>query len=192
MKPLELPEIKNIADYELEREQWRPTVMAFKDRRRIEAGEHIIFLFENRDTVRYHIQEMLRIERIVKKEDIQHEVDTYNELIPSSGELSATMLIAYPSAGERDVKLRELLGLENHVWIQVCGTERTLARFDTRQISTDRISSVQYVKFPLSGEQIRCWRGGAVLLIDHPHYKCSRAFTPAELEELASDFADDE
>ncbi|MBI2817429.1 MAG: DUF3501 family protein [Acidobacteria bacterium] len=189
MKPLKLAEIKNIADYELEREQWRPAIMALKDRRRIEAGEHIIFLFENRDTVRYQIQEMLRIERIAKTEDVQHELDTYNELIPSDGELSATMLIAYPSANERDVKLRELLGLENHVWLQVCGAERTPARFDTRQISTDRISSVQYAKFPLTDQQIRCWRDGAVLLIDHPHYKCSRALTSAELEELASDLS---
>src|SRR5581483_7329202 len=109
------------------------------------------------------------------------------ELIPAEGELSATMLIAYPSAEERDVKLRELLGLEHHVWLQVCGTERVAARFDTRQIATDRLSSVQYVKFPLGAEQIRRWKQGAVLLIDHPNYRCSRALTSAELEELASD-----
>src|SRR5689334_22488444 len=124
MRPLEFAEIKNIADYEIEREHWRPEIMMLKDRRRIEAGEHVLFLFENRETVRYQIQEMLRVERIVKKDDIQHELDTYNELIPREGELSATMLIAYPSPEERAVKLRELLGLEDHVWLQVCGTER--------------------------------------------------------------------
>jgi hypothetical protein len=187
MRPLEFSEIKNIAEYELEREHWRPEIMALKDRRRIEAGDHVIFLFENRDTLRYQIQEMLRIERIVRAEDIQHEIDTYNELIPRAGDLSATVLIAYPSAEERAVKLHELLGLEDHIWLQVCGTERIRGEFDDRQISTDRISSVQYVKFRLTPEQISHWNEGAALLIDHPHYKCSRTLTPVELQELATD-----
>ncbi len=187
MHPIEISDIKNIAEYEAEREQWRPAIMALKDRRRIEAGEHVIFLFENRDTVRYQIQEMIRIERIVKLEGIQHEVDTYNELIPQKGELSATMLVAYTSVEERDVKLRELLGLENHVWLEVPGTPRIPARFDTRQIATDRISSVQYVKFRLSEEQVRRWKDGAKLIIDHPKDHSKRPLSKPELDELAAD-----
>ena len=90
--------------YELERKQWRPLVVALKDRRRVRVGDHLTFLFENRETVRYQIQEMLRIERIVETAAIRHELDTYNEQIPAEGELSATLLIEYEStvAAEED------------------------------------------------------------------------------------------
>ncbi len=118
MRPIAVSEIKNLVEYELERETWRPQVMALKDRRRIRVGDHLTFLFENRDTVRYQIQEMLRIERIVKPAEVAHEVETYNELIPAAGELSACLLIEYESPEERDIRLRELLGLEDHIWIQ--------------------------------------------------------------------------
>ena len=89
MRPIELSEIKNIADYELIRPALRPRMIALKDRRRISVGDHLTFLFENRETVLYQIQEMMRIERIVKPEEVAHEVATYNELIPGDGELSA-------------------------------------------------------------------------------------------------------
>jgi hypothetical protein len=158
MKPVDLSEIRNIAEYELERTTWRSQVMALKDRRRVRAGAHLTFLFENRDTVRYQIQEMMRIERIVEPQAIRHEVETYNELIPLPGELSASLLIEYDSPEERDVALRDLIGLENHVWLAVGNYPRAQARFDTRQISTDRISSVQYVKFPLSPEMRVEWK----------------------------------
>jgi hypothetical protein len=189
MKKVELSEIKNIAAYEVEREQWRPQVLAIKDRRRIRLGNHITFLFENRDTVRYQIQEMMRIERIVKEHDIAHEVKTYNELIPEPGELSASLLIEYESPEERAVKLHELLGLEQHLWFYVNGSGRSRAIFDMRQMATDRISSVQYVKFELRPEQMKAWSSGAKLVSDHPKYLAERELTRQELEELAADFA---
>ena len=183
MRPIAVSEIKNLVEYELERETWRPLVMALKERRRIRVGDHLTFLFENRDTVRYQIQEMLRIERIVKPAEVAHEVETYNELIPAAGELSACLLIEYESAEERDIRLRELLGLENHIWL--AGAQ---ARFDDRQISTDRISAVQYVKFPLTPEQAAQFPSGAKLVVDHPHYQAERVLLLAELAELSVDF----
>jgi len=189
MKPLEFSEIRNIADYEAERKSWRPQVMALKDRRRIRLGEHMTFLFENRETVRYQIQEMMRIERIVEPEAIRHELDTYNELIPGPNELSASLLIEYETPAERAVKLRELLGLERHIWLEVAG-RRTPARFDTRQISSDRLSSVQYLKFPLTAEQAARWKEGARLIVDHPHYRAEHRLTPAELDELGRDLTE--
>jgi uncharacterized protein DUF3501 len=189
VRPVEFSELKNIAEYELERPAWRPRVLALKERRRIEVGEHMTFLFENRETVRYQIQEMMRIERMVRTEDIAHEVATYNELVPKPGELSATLLIAYPSEEERDVMLRKLLGLEEHVWVEVTGAARSAARFDTRQIATDRISSVQYVKFPLTDEQVRRWKHGAKFVVDHPSYRAERVLSQAEIEELSGDLS---
>ena len=188
MKPVKISEITNIADYELERPALRERVIALKDRRRITVGGHLTFLFENRDTVRYQIQEMMRIERLVKPADIQHEVDTFNELIPGPNELSATLLVEYPTPEERDVKLRELLGLENHVLLRVADMPATKARFDTRQIATDRISSVQFIRFALSPDQIARWNEGAAIIVDHPAFKAEHPLTPAELSELAVDF----
>lgn len=189
MQPVAVSEIKNLAEYELEREHWRPVVMALKDRRRIRVGDHLTFLFENHDTVRYQIQEMLRIERIAKPEEIAHEVATYNELIPGPDELSASLLVEYETPAERAVRLRELLGLERHIWLVVEGQTPAPAVFDSRQISTDRISSVQYIKFRLTPEQAAAFPRGAKIVVDHPHYRAERALSQAELQELAQDLA---
>lgn len=189
MNPVELSEIKNIADYEIERATLRPAMMALKDRRRIRVGAHMTFLFENRETVRYQIQEMTRIERTVDTAAIRHEVETYNELIPGRGELSASLLVEYDSPEERAVALHDLLGLERHVWLAVADQPPSQARFDTRQISTDRISSVQYVKFSLTPEQCVVWSQGARLVVDHPKYKGETALTAEQLRELGADFA---
>jgi Protein of unknown function (DUF3501) len=189
MKPIGIEEIKNIAEYELERKTLRPRIMALKERRRVSVGSHLTLLFENHATVLYQIQEMMRIERLVEPQAIRHEVDTYNELIPLPGQLSATLLIEYASPEERDVKLRELLGLENHVWLAVADLPRGPARFDTRQISTTRISAVHYVKFPLTEEQRARWGQGARIVVDHPQYQAETELTPQQLGELAQDFA---
>jgi hypothetical protein len=188
MKPIDPSEIKNIAEYEVERRTLRPAMIALKDRRRVRVGDHLTFLFENRETVRYQIQEMMRIERIVDRDAIRHEVDTYNELIPYRGELSASLLIEYESEDERREQLHKLLGLENHVWMAVGDLPPARARFDTRQISTDRLSSVQYVKFPLTPEQRACWRQGVRIRVDHPAYSVEQALTPEQLSELEKDF----
>ena len=187
MRPVDISEIQDIAAYELARPQWRPRMMALKDRRRIPVGAHLTLLFENRETVRYQIQEMMRIERIMRPEEIAHEVETYNELIPAPGGLSATLLIEYPSPEERAVRLHELLGLENHVWLEVSGGGRTRACFDTRQIATDRLSAVQYLKFQLTPEQAAKFSAGAKIVADHPKYQAEQALTGEQLRELAVD-----
>jgi hypothetical protein len=188
MKPIELAEISNIADYEIERRTLRPRMMALKDRRRIRVGEHLTFLFENRETVRYQIQEMMRIERIVDLAAIRHEVETYNELIPPPGGLAACLLIEYASAEERDAKLRELLGIEEHVFIAVAGQPPSKAVFDARQIASDRVSAVQYIRFELTAEQRAGWRDGVRMVVDHPGYPAETVLTAEQIAELAGDF----
>jgi hypothetical protein len=145
-----------------------------------------MFLFENRDTVRYQIQEMMRIERLQTPHEIAHEVKTYNELIPGPRELSASLLIEYETPAERDIWLRALLGLEHHIWFEA-GGQRSSARFDDRQISTDRLSSVQYIKFQLSPQQVEAFPRGASIVVDHPKYPASQELTPEQLQELAAD-----
>ncbi len=189
MNPVALSEIKNIAEYEMERQDLRPRMMALKERRRITVGGHFTFLFENRETVRYQVQEMMRIERMVAPQAIAYELLTYNELIPLAGELSATLLIEFDDPAERKFRLRDLLGLEDHIWIEVEGEPPSCARFDTRQIATDRISAVQYLKFPLTPEQRSRWHNGVRIVIDHPAYPAAHSLTPAQIEELKADFA---
>lgn len=186
MRPVEISDIKNIAEYELLRPELRPRMMALKDRRRVRLGDHLTLLFENRETVLYQIQEMMRVERMVKADDIANEVATYNELIPAPGELSATLLIEYEDAEQRAVWLRKLLGLERHLWLEA-GGERCQARFDLRQMSPQRLSAVQYLKFPLSPEQIRNFSRGVRIISDHPNYAAAYALSREQLLELEQD-----
>lgn len=190
MQPVTLAEIKNIAEYELERESWRPQVLAAKERRRIRVGGHLTFLFENRETVRYQVQEMMRIERLVRQHDIEHELGTYNELIPKKNGLCASLLIEYETPAERAVWLRELLGLENHIWFVVGDSAPVKASFDTRQIATDRISSVQYISFQFSAEQAGMMsKGVAKIVVDHPRYQAETVLSAEQAAALVEDLA---
>ena len=148
MKAIGLDLILPYAEYERVRAVLRPLFIAEKERRRLALGEHVTLLFENLQTVWYQVEEMLRVERIAAPEAIRHEIETYSELLPSPQELSATVLIEYAAPGERDAALQRLVGLEQHVWLVIDG-RRQAARFDTRQMSRDRISAVQFARFPL-------------------------------------------
>jgi hypothetical protein len=194
VKPVTLKEILPFEQYEILRPRLRPLFIAEKNRRRLSVGEHLTLLFENGQTVWYQIAEMVRTERMRDEAAIRHEIDTYNELLPRPGELSATLLIEYAEVAERDVALRELLGLERHLWIRT-GNRRELARLDARQIATDRISSVQFVRFPLGGldssEFLALARAGKVAIeSDHPKLQVRGEISVALAELLSQDLAD--
>jgi hypothetical protein len=110
-------------------------------------GEHLTFLFENHATVRHQIQEMMRAERIVREADIQHEIETYNELLGGPGELGCTLLIAVEDAAVRAQRLREWMLLPEHLYVRLPDGRRIPAQFDARQRGDDRLSSVQYLRF---------------------------------------------
>jgi hypothetical protein len=172
VKSVTLKEILPFEQYEILRPRLRPLFIADKENRRLTLGEHITLLFENGQSVWYQIQEMVRTERLSTEDAIRHEIDTYNELLPRSGELAATMLIEYPEPQERDLHLRELVGLENHLWIRI-GERREKARLDSRQIATDRVSAVQFVRFPLGGLEPHEFKaladqGKIAIEVDHP------------------------
>jgi hypothetical protein len=190
MRPITLDEILSYADYERIRPRLRPMLIAEKDRRRLMVGEHLTLLFENDRTVWYQIQEMIRTERIAGQEAIQHEIDTYNELLPSRGELSATMLVQFAEPAERDKWLKELLGLDQHIWMTI-GSRRIRGRFDQNQMDEERISSVQFVRFAAGVDGsafIASARGGQVVLeVGHPRLT---AKAPIDLQ-LASALAED-
>jgi len=152
MRPIERSEIVDYQTYEDSRAQTRAEALAAKNARRIQVGEHLTFLFENRETVRYQVQEMMRVEKIVREAEIQHEIDTYNELLHDDGSLGASLLIGIDDEADRQVKLRDWLGLPEKLYAKL--EDGTLVRpeFDPRQVGEDRLSSVQYLKFPLGGK----------------------------------------
>jgi hypothetical protein len=197
MKPIERSEILGLAEYEKIRDRFRDRVIAEKKRRRVQVGAIVSAVFENRDTVLLQIQEMLRTERITRPAAIDHEIATYNELLPGPGELSCTLMVEIPDKAERDAFLTAAVGLEKHVWL-TAGTLRVAARSIDRGGSGDRTTAVHYLKFALPTPLVRSLRGAAEgtetlthleLVIDHPTYS-EEAVLPAEtIIELGQDLA---
>lgn len=172
MKPLTPLEVLPVNTYDRVRPLLRPLCIAEKARRRLAVGPHLTLMFENRQTIWYQIQEVLRAERIFEDTAINHEVETYNELLPRPGELFATLLIEYADPAERDLELTRLVGLERHLWMVLDG-RRFGARFDDRQMSPDQISAVQFIAFPLGADASHFEKlaaaGKVAIKVDHPH-----------------------
>jgi uncharacterized protein DUF3501 len=172
LKPITFEETLSLADYERVRDRLRPLFIHEKERRRLHVGSHLTLLFENAQTAWYQIHEMIRTEKMTQREGIQHEIDTYNELLPAAGELAATLLIEYTEPRERDAALSRLVGLERHLWMKI-GGQKIAARFDDRQLSSEQVSAVQFVRFKLEGVDASqllaaAAKGDAAVEADHP------------------------
>ncbi len=152
MRTVTRAEILDPGAYERVRDAARSGVLEEKRRRRVHVAGVLTFLFENTATVRYQIQEMVRAERMLRDEDVRHELETYNELLGGAGELGVTLLVELPDPTLRDQKLREWLPLPGHLYVKLAGGEKVRPRHDPRQIGEDRLSSVQYLKFDVRGE----------------------------------------
>ena len=194
MERVKPDEVLDIAQYERIRPDFRTKVLEAKEHRRVTVGPVFTFLFENHLTVLYQVQEMMRVERIVEPKAIAHEISTYNELIPPAGGLGATLLLEYTDPVERDRELRKLLGLEKHVRLELDGLPAVNGQFDTRQWNDEKVSSVQYLTFPLAAEHRAQWSalgnaGRIRLVVDHPHYRYQTVLTPETVAALGEDLA---
>jgi len=181
MKRVSREEIQDYVTYEEQRDKLRKKIMKIKDLRRINVGGVLSFLFENTDTVRYQIQEMIRVERIVKETDILHEIKTYNDLLGNSGELGCTLLIEIDDPEERQKKLIQWLDLPNHLYLSLEDGSRIRASFDERQIGDSRLSSVQYIKFNTGGKT------PVAIGSDLPLLKAETTFTVEQQKALSED-----
>ncbi|MCI0340749.1 MAG: DUF3501 family protein [Planctomycetales bacterium] len=152
MKPVTRREILDFQTYDDARAAFRQEVMAAKALRRVGIGSCLTLLFENRLTVRYQVQEMIRAERMVRERDIRHEIETYNELLGGPGELGATLLIEIEDPAERDEKLGRWLALPRHVYLRLEDGRKVRAKFDRRQVGKESLSAVQYLKFDVGAE----------------------------------------
>jgi hypothetical protein len=190
MQKVTLDEIVGVERYERIRPEFRRRIIELKKNRRVTVGDRITFVFENHDTVLFQIQEMVRTERIIDLDKIRFEVDTFNELIPAEGELSATMLIEITRAEQIRPELVRLIGIDRAVALQIGGCHKVPAVFEPGRSREDNLSAVQYVRFPLSPEAraaFRDERQEAVLVIDHPNYRARTVLPPAVRHSLAAE-----
>lgn len=151
MNLVQRQDVLDYVTYEEQRATIREAVLKKKEPRRVHLGPYLTFLFENHDTVLYQIQEMMRIEKIVKEKEIQHEIDTYNQLLGDPGDLGCTLLIEIDDKAVREVKLKQLMGLPEKIYLVLVNGKKVYATYDPGQVGSDRLSSVQYLRFQTEG-----------------------------------------
>jgi hypothetical protein len=193
MRPLAIGELAGIDAYEALRDGYRARVMALKAHRRLAVGERVTLVFENRETIRFQVQEMMRVERLREPAKIQAELDVYNDLVPGDAELSATLLIEITEAGRIRAELDRLIGLDEHVFLAL-GDRRVRARFDEKQLDEERISAVHYLRFPLGADGAARLADPGVparVAIEHPSYRAEAGLPPALRASLVADLARD-
>ena len=178
--------------YAKARNEFRAKVLAHKKNRTVHLGSHVTLLFEDELTMRYQVQEMLRVERIFEEAEIQHELDSYNPLVPDGSNLKATMQIEYEEVEERKRMLTRLREIERKVWVQVEGFARVyaIADEDLERETDEKTSSVHFLRFELTGEMKSALKRGAALGtgIDHAEYEAAvPALPPAVRDALVAD-----
>lgn len=196
MEKIQPSEVRNLVEYEQIREPMRARIIALKRNRRVSVGENLTFLFENRDTVLFQIQEMVRTERIVDEDKIREEVDTYNALIPGAGELSATLFIEIPELarlGPDEVRraVNRFQGLDRQgVYLKVGERFTIPARFEEGHSKEEKMAAVHYLRFGLSGEAIALLADPsqhAGLVVDHPRYNARTGIAAGVRREMLAD-----
>jgi recombinational DNA repair ATPase RecF len=191
MKKIILDDILGFSAYEIVREQFRQGIIERKKARRIAVGDKISLVFENRDTVIFQIQEMLRAERITDLDKIREEIAVYNELIPDAGELSATMFLEIEDQTHLRDSLLKFLGIDEALSFKI-GASTVAGRFEEGRSKEDKISAVQYVRFRLDSDAQKALMGGAraELTVNHQNYQASQVLSPDQQKSLAQDLVD--
>ena len=195
MKKLNREDLFSLEKYAEVRPQFRAQVMAHKKNRQVSIGPNAMLYFEDRLTMQYQVQEMLRIERIFEAGAINEELQAYNPLIPDGHNWKATFMVEFPDVEERRVALRRLKGVEKHVWARVTGFEpvRPHADEDLEREDEEKTSSVHFLRFELTPDMVRAVKRGAAVAmgIDHPAYTHQVDPVPAVIRDsLAKDLSD--
>jgi Protein of unknown function (DUF3501) len=193
VRKLTAADLMSLEQYARERSAFRARLIEHRRVRSLGLGQHCSWSFEDRQTVQYQIQEMLRAERIFEPAGIEEELSAYNPLIPDGANLKATLLLEYPEREERVQRLAQLRGFERHCWMQVAGCERVyaIADEDLPRETADKTSAVHFLRFEFSAPMIAAARAGAALAagVDHPQYTVSAEPLAAPLRAaLLADF----
>ena len=177
--------LMTLEQYARERPAFRARVLAHKQNRSLALGDHLSLLFEDELTIRYQIQEMLRIEKIFEEDGIQGELEAYNPLVPDGSNFKATLLIEYPNVDERRRMLARLKGIEDAIWVQAAGCERVfaIADEDLERENEEKTSAVHFLRFELTPEMKSYLKEGATLAIgvNHPEYAAEVPAIPESL-----------
>jgi hypothetical protein len=192
MNKITFKDILPLPEYEKVRETLKRKVIQLKEERRIHLGEIVTVLFENQETVKRQIQEMMRVEHIYEEQKIQNEIDIYNALIPDQDELSATLFIEIVEESKIKPQLDQMIGFDNgkSLFFQI-GPDRVYAKFEEGHSNESRISAVHYVRFNLTPEQIKRFqtqKDAISLRIDHINYQAETRLTNKNRESLSLDF----
>lgn len=179
---IERADIVDFQTYEDDREEIRARILELKEPRRIHLGENLTFLFENRETLVYQVQEIMRTEKIVRESAIVDEIETYNRMLGEPGELGCALLIEIPDAADRKPLLTQWLGLQEHLYLVLEDGSRVYATFDPTQVGDDRISAVQYLRFA-------CPTPPVAIGTDFQALAAEVELTDAQREALAADLA---
>ncbi|HVA55697.1 MAG TPA: DUF3501 family protein [Gammaproteobacteria bacterium] len=177
---LEGTDLWSLEDYAHKRTAFREQVMAHKKNRSLQIGPHVRLLFEDRLTMQYQVQEMLRAERIFEAEGIQDELNVYNALIPDGSNWKATMLIEFDDVAERQKALTRLIGIENKTWMQVAGHQPVyaIADEDMERENADKTSSVHFLRFELTPAMMKAFKAGIALNAGVSHENYHESATP--------------
>jgi hypothetical protein len=192
MRPLTVEDIRNLHEYEVERTDFRQKVIGIKARRRLPLGPLMTVVFENRDTVRFQIQEMLRVERIVQPDRVQDELDVYNELLPGPGEVAATLFIEITEQERIQSILDGFIGLDEAGRLRLTVGGRSYpALFAPGQSREDRISAVHYIRFRLGAEGLAALESGqeTALEVSHGDYAARQVLPKETVRELIADLS---
>ena len=193
MAQLAREDLFSLEEYAEKRADFRAQVMAHKKSRQVHLGEHATLYFENKLTMQYQIQEMLRIEKIFDKEGIQEELDAYNPLIPDGKNLKATFMVEYDDVDERKVALAKLIGIEDKVYVQVKGFDKSyaIADEDLERDTEEKTSSVHFMRFEFSDEMVAAAKSGADIAVGVEHENYNMATDPVDKavrDSLSADF----
>ena len=185
-------DLMSLEQYSTARQDFRAQVLEHKRNRNLALGPNATWSFEDRLTMQYQVQEMLRVERIFEADAIQEELDAYNPLIPDGRNWKATFLLEFPDIDERRQRLAQLKGVEDRCWVQVAGCERVwaIADEDLERENDDKTSSVHFLRFELSPQMCAQMKAGAALAagIDHDNYRHEVARVPQNIRDsLAKD-----
>ena len=190
--PLAASDLMSLEQYHRERPAFRERVLAHKKNRQVAIGPNATLYFEDRLTMQYQVQEMLRIERIFETEAIEEELAAYNPLIPTGRNLKATFMLEFPDVDERRKKLAKLAGIENHLYAQAGDLDPVLciADEDLDRTDGDKTSAVHFVRFEFDDAAVKALEQGAELkfFIDHAEYAHESALTPEQRAALIADF----
>ena len=185
MQKISPDSLMTLESYAKARKDFRARVIAHKKNRTLQIGEHVTLIFEDELTIRYQVQEMLRVERIFEQEGIRQELDAYNPLIPDGRNFKATMMIEYEDANERRAALARLKGIEDRAWVRVegCAPVYAIADEDLERETEEKTSSVHFLRFELTREMVEALKYGMGLGvgIDHAHYAAKVEPLPPEV-----------